>query len=208
MAVKWMFYELARAAVQRVFQDKILMGLVIVMFLAILVGGFGGSGSERTASERTAPTGPRESNTPSAAQAGPSQPMEPVLATDFIKWWLNGAMDFNATTAAKSHSEALAWMTADAVQPFQANFWPPEMAEGIASGRVVASFTPTSVQAVAANPDGSIVVTVAGQLTMQTGPQPATHQFYADFLVRKDQDGLRVAGVYNRMLAAAAPRPY
>ncbi len=205
-----MFYELARAAVQRVFQDKILMGLVIVLILAIVVGGFGGSGSERgeRTSERTAPTGgPRQAN---GSQANPETAAgtTPQLATDFIKWWLTGAMDLNGATAQKSHSDAIAWMTPETVQAFQANFWPPELAEGIASGRVMASFTPSSVQAVAANPDGSVVVTAMGSLMMQSGQQPAMHQFVADFLVRKDKDGLRVAGVYNRTVAASSGRVY
>lgn len=198
-----MFYELARAAVQRIFQDKILMGLVIVMVLAILVGGFGGSGSEKA--ERGAPTGPREVE---AAKPAHGPGLEPQLATDFIKWWLGTAMDFNAQTAQKSHSEAISWMTPETAQAFQANFWPPELAEGIGSGRVAASFTPSGVQAIAANPDGSIVVTVTGTLMMQAGPQPATHQFVADFLVRKEHDNLRVAGLYNRTVAASGGRVY
>ena len=198
-----MVYELARAAIQRLFQDKILMGLIIVLVLAILVGGFGG-GSDR------APTGPKEAAAPPAAAPAPDgqQPVDSKLASDFIKWWLTGAMDFNAATAQKSHADALAWITADTVQAFQANFWPPELAEGISSGRVTASFTPSSVQPVAVNPDGSVVVAVAGSLMMQQGPRPAVHQFVADFLVRRDQDGLRVAGVYNRTVASAGSSVY
>lgn len=196
-----MFYELARAAVQRVFQDKILMGLVIVLVLAILVGGFGGSGSEKA--ERSAPTGPREANVPPPPENRPSAGVEPKLATEFISWWLGSAMDFNPQTAQAHHSEAIAWMTPETVQAFQANFWPPEFAEGIASGRIMASFTPTGIQAVAANPDGSVVVTATGTLMMQAGPQPVQHQFVADFLVRKEQDSLRVSGIYNRTVASA-----
>ncbi|MBY0547950.1 MAG: hypothetical protein K2W95_11705 [Candidatus Obscuribacterales bacterium] len=205
-----MVYELARSLVQRIFQDKILMGLVIVLVLAIVVGGFGSGGSDR------APTGPKDAPAP-AAEAGTapaakppvgSNSVDPKLAGDFIKWWLAGAMDLNAATAQKSHSDAIAWMTADTVPAFQANFWPPELAEGITSGRITASFTPTQVQAVAVNPDGSVVVSVAGSLMMQQGPRPAVHQFVADFLVRKDQDGLRVAGVYNRTVASVSSSVY
>lgn len=186
------------------------MGLVIVLILAIVVGGFGGGGTDRE------PTGPKQSHAPAADTAQPqttpataaSAGLEPKLACDFVKWWLSGAMDLNAATAQKSHADAIAWMTADCVPAFQANFWPPELAEGISSGRVTASFTPTAVQAVAVNPDGSVVVTVAGNLMMQQGPRPALHQFAADFLVRKDQDGLRVAGVYNRTVASASSSVY
>lgn len=185
------------------------MGLVIVLVLAIVVGGFGSGGADR------APTGPKEAKapaaeagTPAANPSGQSNAVDPKLAGDFIKWWLAGAMDLNAATAQKSHSDAIAWMTADTVPAFQANFWPPELAEGISSGRITASFTPTQVQAVAVNPDGSVVVSVAGSLMMQQGPRPAVHQFVADFLVRKDQDGLRVAGVYNRTVASASSSVY
>jgi hypothetical protein len=51
------------------------------------------------------------------------------------------------------------------------------------------------VQAQAVNPDGSIVVGVTGTMVVQTGAQPVVQQFAGSFLVRKEPEGLRVAGL-------------
>lgn len=193
-----MFYEVARAAVQRIFQDKILLGLVIVGLLAIFVGGFGG-GSDKTV------TGPRQevnqAATPQPGQpqgANPNSKVDPALAVDFIKWWVGTAMDYNPQTAGQSHSQAMSWMSPEAAQTFQSAFWTPDIAEGIKTGRISGSFQPSNVQATAANPDGSVVICVTGNLTMHQGQRPVVQQFIADFLVKKDLDGLRVSGLYNR----------
>jgi hypothetical protein len=96
-------------------------------------------------------------------------------------------------------------MTSEAKQTFQANYWTPEIAQGVMSGQVVAAFQPVSVQAEAINPDGSVVVGASGTLVIQAAGTPMTQQVVADFLVRKDQGGLRIAGLYNRQVASAPP---
>lgn len=207
----FMVYEVARAAVQRIFQDKILMGLVIVGILAIFIGGFGSD------TDRPPTGGPRQDGqgttpSPSSSSLGqtgdPNAKVDPVLATDFIKWWISNAMDFNSASAQQSHSQAMSWMTPEAVQTFQSTFWTPEIADGVKTGRITATFQPTGIQAMAANPDGSVVVCVTGNWVIHQGPKPMMLQFIADFLVKKDQDGLRVAGLYNRSQAQPGASVY
>jgi len=213
-----MFYELARAFVQKIFQDKILAGLVIVGILAIFVGGFGGGATDRIAS------GPRDDrqksqasslnegeNSANPALSGPAKPqaaasapqtstkLEPVLAAQFVSWWLGTAMDFNPQTALKNRQQALAWVSPDVAPSYQAAFWPPEIQDGVLSGRLHGSYTPTSVQAIASNPDGSVVVQVNGQLVLQQGPRPAVQQLSTDYLVKREAGGLRISGLYNRI---------
>lgn len=211
-----MFYEIVRAIIQKIFQDKILAGLVIVSLLAIFVGGFGGNVRDRIAS------GPRESRkgqSPAQKQSGeqassqarepgkqktpapqPAAPekLEPGLAAQFVGWWIGSAMDFNPQTVIQKRQQAMTWIVPAVAQDYQAAFWPPEIADGICSGRIRASFTPTSVQAVASNPDGSIVVNVTGNLLLQQGPRPAMQILSTDYLVKRESGGLRIAGLFNR----------
>jgi hypothetical protein len=74
----------------------------------------------------------------------------------------------------------------------------------VVTGQVVAAFQPVSVQAEAINPDGSIVVGANGTLVVQANGNPMTQQLSTDFLVRRDKDGLRIIGLYNKQLATAS----
>jgi hypothetical protein len=49
-----------------------------------------------------------------------------------------------------------------------------------------------------------VVVGVSGSLVLQAGGQPTTQQLDAQFLVKKDQDGLRVAGMYSKATSMAS----
>lgn len=147
----------------------------------------------------------KQADTASQSQ---DQALDPKLAADFITWWLTGAMDYSPNLAADNHQQAFAWMTPEAQAAFQAAFWPPEMAEAIVNGKMVAAFHLTAVQAEAINPDGSVVVGVNGTLVTDSGNRPISHQVTADFLVRRDTGGLRVAGVYNRVAALPGPSVY
>lgn len=202
-----MVYEIARSIIQKIFQDKILAGLVIVGILAIFVGGFGGNVSDRAA------TGPREARQAgnkglqaqgevkqeqSAQAKAATEKLDPALATQFVSWWIGSAMDFNPQTAVKHRQEAVGWVTPEIAPNYQSTFWPPEIADGIMSGRIRGSFTPGCVQATAANPDGSVVVNVTGNLILQQGQRPAVQQLSTDYLVKRDAGGLRISGLYNR----------
>jgi hypothetical protein len=186
-----MVADVVRAVVQRILRDKILLGLVIVAFLGVWVGGM--TMSDDKAVDQTKANGAIEQAAASAATT------DPKLATDFVSWWLTSAMDYNGATAQENHNKAAAWMTAEANQRFQASFWTPEVAQAVASGRLVAALQPTAVQAQAINPDGSVVVGVSGTMMVQAaGQQPTTQPFLAGFLVKQDRDGLRVAGIDPR----------
>lgn len=207
-----MFYEIIRAMVQKIFQDKILFGLVIVGFLAIFVGGFGGGSHERVASgprdarKQVSSESKEDSQTSSdkspkaqEPQANPAaQKIEPTLATQFVSWWIGNSMDFNPQTAAKNRQEAMKWITPETAPSYQAAFWPPDIADGVGTGRIRGSFTPSAVRAIASNPDGSVVVNVTGSMVLQQGPRPAITQLSTDYLVKRESAGLRIAGLYNR----------
>lgn len=215
-----MLYELARSFVQKIFQDKILAGLVIVGILAIFVGGFGGEATDKIASgprdnRVKSATNPAQSNQVEEAKANPQKEspqaaakLEPALATQFVGWWITSAMDFNPQTAVKNRQQAVAWVTPDVAPSYQAAFWPPEIADGITSGRIHGSFTPSSIKAIATNPDGTIVVQVMGQLILSQGQRPAVQQLVTDYLVKRDSSGLRIAGLYNRAVVVPGSSVY
>lgn len=235
-----MFYELARAFVQKIFQDKILAGLVIVGFLSIFVGGFGGGhghSGDRIATgprgERTASKGQQEEEEDAApqkqatprnqgqhSQASPKptgssptknaakEPLSPKFANEFVTWWIGKAMDFNPQTAAQNRQEALQWVAPEVQASYTQAFWSPESADAILTGRVRGSFTPTSVNPIAANPDGSIVVNVTGQLMLQQGPRPSVQNLSTDYLVKRETGGLRIGGLFNRAVSVPGNSTY
>lgn len=200
-----MLYEVARALVQRILRDKIILGLLVILGLGFFMGGLNSREEPALARKGAEKEVSGQAQQPGGPQA---QPLDPKLATDFVTWWLSGAMDYSANMAAENHRQAFAWMTTEAQAAFQTAFWPPDMAEAISSGRMVAAFHVTSVQAEAINPDGSIVVGVTGTLITDIGSQPAPHQVQADFLVRRIGEDLRIAGVYNRVVAIPGPSVY
>jgi hypothetical protein len=187
---------------QKLAKNKILLGLLIVFFFVMTVGQF------YTKEDKTAPPAPHTPHSTAhadgtshlAAIAPMPSPLDPDLARQFVSWWITKSMDYGATSAAKSHAEAFAWMTPQATQQFQQTFWTPDIAGGITQGRINAAFQPIQVQAEARNPDGTVVVGVSGTLVAQesTSPAPETQQIVCDFLVKKEKDGLRICGLYNR----------
>lgn len=188
-----MAYELVRTIIQKVLQDKILLGLVVICILGLFVGGLTMGDDKPDAGKKQ-----EEAAAPGAEPAAASAALTPDIARDFVSYWLAKAMDYNAATANPSHQEAMSWMTPEAAGNFQNMFWTPQISESVSNGRLVAAFQPTSVQAQAVNPDGSVVIGVAGQMVVQTGAQPTVQQFSGSFLVRQDKDGLRVAGLDAR----------
>lgn len=206
-----MIQEIVHALLQRILHDKIIMGLVIIGILAVAMSGMNKdeptsatNGGQRAGGEQAATSQAQGQGQGGSPQSG----VEPSLATDFVKWWLGMAMDYSAQTAAQSHQQAFAWMSQDAAVAFQNTYWTPDMANGVADGRIVAAFQPNSIQAEALNPDGSVVVAVRGTYVLQSSGQPIPYQVKADFLVKRAQDGLRVAGVYNELAATPGKSVY
>jgi len=218
-----MLYELIQAFVQRVFRDKILMGLVVLGIVAFFMSGMTAKSEDpyrhsRHAAEESAEPGEKGESQPAgktpqaaekpeqaqehpatpAAQAANAETIDPKLATDFINWWIGQSMDFAPQSAQQSHKTAFEWMSPEAASAFQQNYWSPDIANGVLSGRVIAAFQPARVQTLALNPDGSIVVRVVGSLVYQSGGPPSTQQLLADFLIRREESGLRIVGMYCR----------
>jgi len=194
-----MLYDIIRSIVQTVLRDKIWLGLLIVGILGIFMVG---ANKNEPAVNRVA----SQTAQPAAQPSQPSQPaatsddLDPELATNFVKWWMNVAFDYDPHTAVESHHQAFTWMTQDAQQAFQTAFWTPQVAQGIQDGSVSASFKTSNIQAEAINPDGSIVIGVYGTINLQTTGQPMSQQLRTDFLVRRAPEGLRVAGLYSRAI--------
>ena len=107
------FSELVRAIVARILQDKIILGLVIVGILGIFVGGFATSDEAPDSVKRLQKQAPRNLLLPVMMPKTP-QKLDPPLATDFVKWWMSGAMDYSPSSAAKNHEASFHWMTPQA----------------------------------------------------------------------------------------------
>jgi hypothetical protein len=197
-----MLEDLFRMTIQKIISDKILLGLVIIAFCGIFVGSFSSKKDERPAVKaiETLPVVPQLAKDKSAVPSGYSNnaALEPALATDFAKWWVSGAFDYSNISAAKSHSIALTWMTPTAQKSLTDTFWTPQLANAIAQRSIVGGFQPSTIQAEAINPDGTVVVGLSGTLVMQSGGRPVSQPILLDILVRKEPSGLRIAGLYNR----------
>ena len=188
-----MLQEVVRSVIRKILTDKILLGLVIVGILAVFIGGMN-LADDKPSAEKQSNSALVNNEKPSTASG-----LTPDLATEFVGWWLTGAMDYNANTAAQSHNQALAWMTPEAASLFQSTFWAHDIANNVASGRLSGSLQTNSVKACAINPDGTIVVGVSGTLALQADGQPVSQPFQTDFLVRQAKEGLRVASFYDHL---------
>jgi hypothetical protein len=195
-----MLYELIREIIRKVARDKILMGLVVLGVLAIFYGGM----NQNTKNDSVGDQPAEATGGKAAQQSSDHVTVEPSLATDFVKWWLASAMDYSPSSSEQSHERAFGWMTPQATAAFREAFWSPTISEGVTRGRVVAAFQTTGITAEAVNPDGTVVVKVTGTLVVQNGGQPMTQQVATDYLIAKERDGLRVAGIYNRVSPIAS----
>jgi hypothetical protein len=191
---------------QRLLKNKPLLALGIVLLLLFTVGQFIEAPSHSRHDRAEESDGAQQAQqmqqaqqavAPAAIPLNPSG-LTPALATEFVGWWITKAMDYSAATSGKSHAEAFGWMTPQSSATFQQVFWTPPIAQGITQGRITAAFQPSSVQAEAINPDGSIVVGVTGSLIVQDSATPVSQQIVTDFLIKKEKGNLRVCGMYNR----------
>lgn len=197
-----MIQDILRAIIQRIFRDKILMGLVIIGILAVFMTGKQGNSElgdkladpgHPTESAQQSRIRPQDNAQARAGKTAPAKPQEqgqgqaPVAgsnatkaridhshAEDFVKYWVGPAFDYRVSHARASHEDAFKWMTAEAQQSFRANFWSEALAQGIETNQIIAAFHPVSIQAQAVNPDGSVVVALTGTLVMQQ-PQASIH---------------------------------
>ncbi len=199
-----MFQDTVQQTVKKIFNDKILLGLLIVCLLGIFVGGFNYKQEKQSAQEAAVQSMPASDSMLKTSNYSSDNQLPPDLAVQFVRWWLKPAMDYAPASAVQSHRAAANWMTADASRIFDQAFWSPTLAQQVASGQVVGAFQPIVVQAEAINPDNSVVVGLTGTLVLQIGGRPTTHQIEMDVLVRKSDTGLRVAGLYNRLTSLSS----
>ena len=130
--------------------------------------------------------------------------LSPPLAVEFVRWWLTMALDYSLTTAAPNHKKALSYAQPQVARMFKQSFYTDAVMQGVAAGTLAGSFQPVTVTAIAVNPDGSVVVTVIGNLTLQSsGSQPVSQSLEMEFLVTKDAQGVRMAGFFNKTVTAA-----
>lgn len=191
------------------------MAIVIIGILAIFTAGM--TSKNEPPLKQTANTPAQTASTPSSAPTpadtqnqapAATGSLDPALATDFLKLWMASAFDYSQTTANQSHERAFSWMTPEAQQTFRTSFWTPEVAGGIGNGTLSASFKPGNIQAEAINPDGSVVIGVNGIISLNNGGQEHVQELQTDFLVRRVEDGLRVAGIYSRAVATPGSSVY
>ena len=200
---------------ERLLKNKPLLALGIVLLLLFTVGQFieapshsrrSARGEDGDAAQQAQPQMQQQQAmapaiTP-AMSAATASGLTPALATEFVTWWITKAMDYSASSSGKSHAEAFGWMTPQAAATFQQVFWTPPIAQGITQGRITAAFQPSSVQAEAINPDGSIVVGVTGSLIVQDSATPVSQQIVTDFLVKKEKGNMRVVTACTTVLCS------
>lgn len=189
------------------------MGLCILLVLGVVFGLVGVSVDDKKTAQ-----GPPQAGTAAHAQAqgagaGAAQvpavsptAVDPKLATEFVQWWLGSALDYSKGKAAANRKVACEWLEASIVENYMNAFWQPQMVQGIDSGQIVAAFQPVSIQPVAVNPDGSVVVSVKGTFAQQVnGAHPEQKVILTDLLVRKDPEGLRIGGLVVSKFAVVQP---
>ncbi len=191
------------------------MALCILLVGGVLIGLVGVSIDDKKTAQGAPPAGAgtaahaQSQGGHAQAQAQPtaaSTAVDPKLATEFVQWWLGSALDYSRPKAATNRKAATEWLEASIVEHYQNAFWQPQMVQGIDSGQIVAAFQPVSIQPVAVNPDGSVVVSVKGTFVQQVnGAHPEQKVILADLLVRKDPEGLRIGGLVVNKYAVVQP---
>jgi len=207
-----MFQDIIRLTVQRIFNDKILLGLLIVCLLGFFVGGFNNNSKDEPPVSRVLespsvqPKASEEPAIPSAPGANYASKvqLDPSLAIDFVKWWMKMSMDYAPKSAAQSHEAATNWMSPEALKAFNEAFWSPDIAQQVCSGETVGAFQPISVRAVAVNPDHTVVVNLTGTLVLQAAnARPIANQVQMNLLVHKTSTGLRITGINSQVSTAS-----
>lgn len=120
-------------------------------------------------------------------------------AKDFVRAFASNSFDFTASTAASSQQKAMSMMSPETASNYQANVWGPVASQVTGSG-VTTQFTPSMISTGQANPDGSIVIFLQGQLALNAADghieQKAVNM---EYLVQKMPDGsMRISGIQEK----------
>jgi hypothetical protein len=151
-----------------------------------------GSGSLRSAGGRVSHDG----GGPDDAAPPPVDVVDKGAAQSFVQGFLNLTWDFNSTTSGQSQERAMTFMTPDCAQNYKVNIWTPEMAQTVAGAGMTSSFTTVSCQAITSTDDGSVVVKVVGDQTLNLqGQAPKQQHKIMEYLVKKTPQGLKISGI-------------
>ncbi|MBK9202547.1 MAG: hypothetical protein IPL73_08935 [Candidatus Obscuribacter sp.] len=120
-------------------------------------------------------------------------------AKDFVRAFASNSFDFSASTAASNQQKAMAMMSPETASNYQANVWGP-VASQVTGSDVTTQFTPSVISTGQANPDGSIVVFLQGQLALRAADGHEEQKaINMEYLVQKMPDGsMRIAGIQEK----------
>ena len=110
--------------------------------------------------------------------------------------WLDLAWDMSAGSAAASQEKAIEYMTPACAMAYTTNVWTPDIAKQIEESGLKSTFTKTSVQPGAVQPDGSMTVFVEGQQVLSV-PEKGNQvrNVKLQYLLTETPQGVRIAGI-------------
>lgn len=115
--------------------------------------------------------------------------LTPKLATEFVKWLMQGAFDFNPRTESRNHIEAAKWLEYQPYQIMESLFWKTSEEELI-------SFNPYSVESTGGTSQTGIEVTLLARLSKQIDENHfKSTKIAMKFKVKMTDGGLRVAEI-------------
>ncbi len=132
-----------------------------------------------------------------ALPATPQGPVtDPAQATNFLENWLLAAMDLNAATAKISQEKAILYMTSECATAYRQSIWTEALSKQIEEAGLQSSFQAKKVAASQTQADGSVVIFVEGEQTLQAPGKPVqSRPTKFEYLVRNTPEGLRIAGI-------------
>lgn len=138
---------------------------------------------------------------PPADMAYPPQPAgpagaEPMQAKMFVESLLPLLWDLNAASAHQSQAQAMSHMTPECAGKYQQNIWTPQVAQQIQTAGIQSAFTAHEVVVGQTQPDGSVVVTVAGSQTLSVpGKGGKSRPVKLEYLIKQFPEGMKIAGI-------------
>jgi hypothetical protein len=133
------------------------------------------------------------STTPTAPQI---QVADPNSALTMIEQWLPLAWDLSAGTAKDSQEKAILYMTPECAAAYRKNVWTADLAGQIDQSGLKSTFAAKRVAAGTTQADGTVVIFVDGEQTLNVPGKPAkVRPVKLEYLVKQTTDGLRIAGI-------------
>lgn len=151
-------------------------------------------------------TGRVESARYGAAQARATEPAAPIsqqipmvdpnAALTMVEQWLPLAWDLSAGSAKGSQEKAILYMTPECATAYRQNVWTTDLASQIDQSGLKSIFAAKRVAAGTINSDGTVVIFVDGEQTLNVPGKPSrVRPVKLEYLVKQTNDGLRIAGI-------------